>query len=115
MNRTELVSLIKKQLNDNKAENIIEMDVTSLTDCMDVMIIASATSTRHAKSIGKKLVDAAKAENIRPLGIEGEAVGEWILIDLSDVVVHVMLKSTRDLYQLEKLWMVTKNRIQNRA
>lgn len=114
MNHPELVSFVKKHLEDNKADNIVEMDVTSLTDCMDIMMIASATSTRHAKSIASKLVAAAKAAGIRPLGIEGEIAGEWVLIDLGDIVVHVMLKSQRDLYQLEKLWAVTERFKQER-
>lgn len=107
MNTAALVTFIKAQLENNKANNIVELNVTPLTDCLDIMLIADATSTRHAQSIGRKLVEAAKAAGIIPLGIEGEAAGEWILVDLGDVVVHIMLKSQRDLYQLEKLWVVT--------
>ena len=107
MTHTQLIRFVKKQLEDNKASNIVELDVRSLSDCMDMMIIATGTSTRHVQSIGKKLVTAVREAGVMPLGVEGETGGEWVLIDLGDLVIHVMLQSQRDLYQLEKLWMVT--------
>lgn len=108
MKTPQLISFIKKNLEDFKALNIVTMDVTSLTQTIDAMVIATGTSTRHVQSISKKLFTAVKEADLKPLGMEGEEFGEWILIDLGDVVVHVMLESQRELYQLEKLWAVTK-------
>src|SRR3989338_11077366 len=107
MNLVELISFIKKQLEDNKALNIAELDVTPLTNSMDCMIICTGTSTRHVQSIAKKLINAVKEAGVRPLGIEGEVNGEWVLVDLGDIVLHVMLKEQQELYNLEKLWAVT--------
>ncbi|PIZ03722.1 MAG: ribosome silencing factor [Gammaproteobacteria bacterium CG_4_10_14_0_8_um_filter_38_16] len=107
MKLPQLIKFIQKQLADNKADHIVELDVKSLTDSFDAMIIATGTSTRHVQSISKKLIAAAKEAGIRPMGVEGEPFAEWVLIDFGDVVVHVMLKSQRDLYQLEKLWAVS--------
>lgn len=103
----KLDKFIRKELENNKADNIVELDVKSLTGSFDSMIIATGTSTRHVQSTAKKLIAAAKEASFRPLGVEGELFGEWVLIDFGDVVVHVMLKSQRDLYQLEKLWAVS--------
>lgn len=107
MKLPQLIKFIRKHLEDNKAENIVELDVKPLTGSFDAMMIATGTSTRHVVSIAKKLIAAAKEADIRPLGVEGEEFGEWVLIDFGDVVAHIMLKSQRDLYQLEKLWAVS--------
>ena len=102
-----LLLFIQKQLEENKANNIVDLDVTSLTQSFDAMIIATGTSTRHVQSIAKKLITAAKESHISILGVEGEPYGEWILIDFGDVIAHIMLQAQRDLYQLEKLWAVS--------
>lgn len=110
MTLKNLTFLIKKQLKDAKALNITVLDVTKLTTAMDSMIICTGTSTRHVISIAKKLIEAVKEADDYPLGVEGELHGEWILIDLNDVIVHVMQKSQRELYDLEKLWGMTQKR-----
>lgn len=93
-----------KILDDHKGVNIQTLDVRKQTSIADFMIICSATSNRHAKSLADNLIVKVKAEGIQPLGIEGERECEWILIDLIDVIVHIMLPATRDFYNLEKLW-----------
>ncbi len=87
-----------------KAENVIIIDVRNHANFTDFMIFASGRSTRHVKSIANEVIETAKSGNLLPLGVEGEDVGEWILVDLGDVIVHVMLPDTRQFYELEKLW-----------
>ncbi len=91
-------------LDDMKAVNVKVLDVRGLTDFADTMIIASGNSDRHVRSIAERVVERVKAVGIRPLGIEGEREGEWVLVDLNDIIVHVMLPRVRELYGLELLW-----------
>lgn len=104
MKTIELQPFIITQLEEMKAQDIVSLDVRKLTDVTDVMVVCSATSSRHAKSIADFLVSQAKAQNIPPIGVEGEEFAEWILVDLGDVIVHIMLPSAREFYSLEKLW-----------
>lgn len=97
-----LETLVTGALEDLKAVDIKVFDVSSLTAITDTMIVASGTSDRHVRALADKVVDTAKANDHAPLGVEGE--GEWVLVDLGDVVVHVMLPRVRDFYHLEKLW-----------
>lgn len=90
-------------MEDLKAQDIWVQDVSGSTTITDVMIIASGTSDRHVKSIAGNVVEQAKAAGHPPLGVEGEG-GEWMLVDLGDVIVHVMQPQTRAFYNLEKLW-----------
>ena len=87
-----------------KAENIVQLDVTGVASFTDYMIFASGTSTRHVGAIADSVVEAAKKAGQPPQGIEGADVGEWILVDLGDAIVHIMLPEVRQYYELEKLW-----------
>jgi ribosome-associated protein len=89
---------------DMKGQNIDTIDLTDRNAFADYLVIVSGTSTRQVKAIADKIVERVKAEGVRPLGVEGEREGEWVLVDLADVVVHVMLPQTRAFYNLEKLW-----------
>lgn len=91
-------------LDDMKAVNIRVLDVRGLTDIADTMVIASGNSDRHVRSIADRVVEKAKAAGYRPLGTEGARDGEWVLVDLQDIVVHVMLPRIREFYGLERLW-----------
>nr|VFK53336.1 MAG: ribosome-associated protein [Candidatus Kentron sp. TUN]VFK61963.1 MAG: ribosome-associated protein [Candidatus Kentron sp. TUN] len=87
-----------------KATDITVLDVRNLTGVTDFMIVATGRSKRHARALVENVVLATKRAGHPPLGVEGEQYGEWILVDLCDVVVHVMVSEARDLYQLERLW-----------
>jgi ribosome-associated protein len=100
----ELRDLVMKVLNDMKAQNIKVLDVRGQTSITDIMIIASGTSSRHVKSIAEAVAFQAKEAGERPLGSEGLEQGEWALLDLNGVVLHVMQPKVRDFYQLERLW-----------
>jgi ribosome-associated protein len=91
-------------LDDMKAVNVRVLDVRGLTDIADTMVIASGNSDRHVRSIAERVVEMAKGAGIRPLGTEGARDGEWVLVDLQDVIVHVMLPRVREFYGLESLW-----------
>lgn len=105
---TELQQLVVKTLEEFKAQDIKSIDVSGLNPLTDQFVIASGSSTRHVKSMAQKLVQVAKAAGNQPLGIEGERESKWILVDLNDVIVHIMLPQTRAFYNLEKLWEVSK-------
>jgi ribosome-associated protein len=108
----ELRELVKQALDDLKAENIVELDVRDKTDVTDYIVVASGNSSRHVKSIANNVVMEAKKAGHPPIGVEGEADGEWMLVDLADVVVHVMQPQVREFYDLENLWQVDLSRKQ---
>ncbi|GIX33215.1 MAG: ribosomal silencing factor RsfS [Lysobacterales bacterium] len=91
-------------LDDLKAKDVRLLDVRGKTEITDYIIVSSGTSTRHVKSIAEEVVRAAKQGGAVPLGVEGERDGEWILVDLGDIIVHVMLPRVREYYGLERLW-----------
>jgi len=104
MQAETLKTLVVDALDDLKAVNPVTLDVKALTDVMDYLVIASGTSNRHVKSLADNVCMKAREEGVRPLGVEGEDAGDWVLVDFGDVVVHVMLPATRDFYDLERLW-----------
>ena len=96
--------LIYDALVDAKAQDITMLDVSKISDFTDTMIVVSGTSTRHVQSVADKVVDQLRAHGVRAIGVEGQKIGEWVLVDFGEVVVHVMHPQTRDFYNLEKLW-----------
>ena len=104
MKLEKLAGLIIKTLEDNKATNIITLDIRDLSSFADLMIIASGTSTRQVTSIAEILIEKTKKKKVPPYGSEGKQYGEWVLVDLGDIIVHIMHPTTRAYYQLEKLW-----------
>jgi ribosome-associated protein len=102
----DLLKTVRAALEELKAKDVVEIDVRGKSSITDFMVIASGTSTRHVKSIANEVVVFAKKLDIMPLGVEGEREAEWVLVDLGDVVVHVMLPRVREFYALERLWTV---------
>jgi ribosome-associated protein len=101
-----LLDLVLAALDDMKGVDVRVIDVRELTSITDRMVIVSGTSTRHVKALAENVALQAKQHGYLPLGVEGETAAEWVLVDLADVVVHVMLPEIRDFYALEKLWSV---------
>lgn len=99
-----LLEVVTAALDDMKAVNVKVLDVRGLTDIADSLVIASGNSDRHVKSIADRVIERAKEAGSRPLGTEGTRDGEWVLVDLQDVIVHVMLPRVREFYGLESLW-----------
>ncbi len=102
-----LRAVVIDALGDMKALQIKVLDVRGLTDVADTMVIASGTSDRHVRSVAQNVVEKAKAAGFRPHGVEGQQDSDWVLIDLNEMIVHVMLPRVREFYGLEKLWDMT--------
>lgn len=100
----QLRASIYAALVDAKAKDICMLDVRKVCDFTDYMVIVSGTSSRHVQSIADKTVESLAGQGCKPLGIEGRKIGDWVLIDLGDVVIHVLRPEVRDFYNLEKLW-----------
>ena len=106
MQSDELRQMAQNSLEDLKAKDLRVLDVRDLTSVTDYLLIASGTSDRHVRSLSDKVIEEAREQGVRPLGVEGQDAGEWVLIDLNDVVVHVMQPKAREFYKLEDLWEV---------
>ncbi|MCC5888271.1 MAG: ribosome silencing factor [Gammaproteobacteria bacterium] len=104
MTSDDLQGLVMDALDDLKGQNVLALDVSGSSSVTDWMVIASGTSGRHVKSLVDRLIERVKAQGVVPIGVEGQATLEWVLVDLGDVVVHVMQKETRTFYDLERLW-----------
>ncbi len=105
----DLLASVHEALAELKAKDVVEIDVRGKSSVADYMVVASGTSTRHVKSSAEEVVKFAKKLQVMPLGVEGEREAEWVLVDLGDVIVHVMLPRVREFYALERLWTVGDN------
>ena len=107
MNSEQLCDLVIDALEEVKAKDIVKLDVRELTTVTDYMIVASGTSNRHVKALAEAVAEKSRAAGHRPAGIEGADGSEWVLLDLGDALVHVMLPRVREFYNLEKLWLLS--------
>ncbi len=107
MNSEQLCDLVIDALEEVKAKDIVKLDVRELTIVTDYMIVASGTSNRHVKALAEAVAEKSRAAGHRPAGIEGADGSEWVLLDLGDALVHVMLPRVREFYNLEKLWLLS--------
>lgn len=101
-----LLGLVHEALAEIKAKDTVEIDVRGKTSVCDYMLVASGTSSRHVKSIADEVIKFVKKAGMQPLGVEGEREAEWVLVDLGDVLVHIMLPRVREFYAIERLWTV---------
>jgi ribosome-associated protein len=104
--RSALEELVVAALDEMKAVNVKVIDVRGVTDFADAMVVASGNSDRHVRAIAQHVIDKAREQRRRPMGVEGSRDGEWVLVDLQDVIVHVMLPRVREFYGIEQLWEV---------
>ena len=104
MDSQQLLDLALDKVDDMKARDIVKLDVRDVSSITDYLVICSGNSKRHVQSIADHVAKEARDAGEPPIGQEGQDIGEWVLVDLGDVVVHVMQDQTRDFYDLEKLW-----------
>ena len=107
MDSKALCVLVVEAREDVKARDIVKLDVSELTTVTDYMVVASGTSNRHVKALADAVAEKAREAGHKPAGVEGESGSEWVLLDLGDALVHVMLPSVREFYNLEKLWSIS--------
>jgi len=105
----QLIVIVNDALEEVKGKDIITIDVTDITAVMDTVIVVSGSSNRQVKALANAVIEASKKAGFQPLGVEGMDGGEWVLVDLIDIVVHIMQPASRDFYELEKLWSVRPN------
>ena len=106
MESDELKQLVVDALDDIKGQDIVALEVREQTDIADYMVVASGGTARQVKALTDSVLEKAKAAGAKVIGVEGQDTGEWVLIDLGDVIVHVMLPKVRDFYELERLWSI---------
>ncbi|KMJ46258.1 ribosome-associated protein [Xenorhabdus khoisanae] len=104
MQGTELQQFVIDKLEDSKAQDIVSIDVRGKSSITDCMVICTGTSSRHLMSVADNLVDDCREAGIMPLGVEGQGISDWIVVDLGEIMVHVMQEDSRRMYELEKLW-----------
>jgi ribosome-associated protein len=104
MTSKQLSKIVIKALEDLKGFDILTIDVKKISSITDIIIIASGGSSRQVKALAEKTIESVKEKGVKPLGTEGIQQGDWALIDLGDVIVHIMRPVIREYYQLEKLW-----------
>ena len=102
----QLIALIEGALEDMKAKEVVTIDVRGRSTVTDYMMVASGTSKRHVASVAQEVLDKLKAQGIQPIGVEGQDVGDWVLVDVGSVIVHVMMPDARSFYDIERLWSV---------
>ncbi len=106
MQTKQLLQLVQDVLNDRKGENITVLDVIGKTSVTDYMVLVTSTSERHAKALAGYVVEKIKQHDMLPLSVEGQQDSDWVLVDMGDVILHVMTAKAREFYELEKLWSV---------
>ncbi len=106
MQTKELLKMVENVLDERKGQNITILDVVGKTTVTDFMVVATSTSERHAKALTGYVLEKVKENGFTPLGVEGQQGSDWVLLDLGDVILHVMTAQAREFYQLEKLWSV---------
>ena len=105
----KIIDVVRKALEEIKGKDIAILDVTDVTDVMDTMIVASGSTNRQVKALANTVIEDAKKAGFQPIGVEGMEDGEWVLVDLGDIVIHIMQPAIREFYELEKLWSVRPN------
>lgn len=109
MHTDELLKMVLEVLDEHKGHNITTIDVRGKTTVTDYMVLATGTSDRHIKALADYVSEKVKANGFRPLGQEGGEGSDWVLLDLGDIILHLMTDQARNFYQLEKLWSVEQN------
>ena len=104
MQTEQLIAFVTEKIEDMKGRDVIALDISDKASFADYMVICSGNSNRHVKSIAQSVAIECRAEGIQPRGMEGNDIGEWALVDLGDIIVHVMTDEQRDKYNLEQLW-----------
>ncbi|MGB0663513.1 MAG: ribosome silencing factor [Pontibacterium sp.] len=104
MQTKELLELVQLTLEDMKARDLTVLDVAQKSTVTDYMVIATGTSRRHVASVAQEIIEKVKEAGLQPIGVEGQKSADWVLVDIGDVVVHVMMQDARTFYDLERLW-----------